>query len=144
MATGSAPAPMFIAGYSVQRRVARIPNTRACRLGLALVFPAAPSVKAQKETVSPLSCAPYPLLTAGRELPLGWRWASLFTRLGQRWRVVIGHIQPAAYSPGAGWLWWHTAGGPAPLIAEARGANRSWWGLPWKGFPDAPREKGIQ
>lgn len=32
MATGSAPAPMFIAGYSVQRRVARIPNTRACQL----------------------------------------------------------------------------------------------------------------
>ena len=36
--------------------------------------------------------------------------------------MVAGYIQPAAYSPGAGWLR-HTAGGPALLIAEARGAN---------------------
>ena len=43
----------------------------------SVVFPLATLANGQQETLSLVSCAPYPLLIAGRESPVGWRWASL-------------------------------------------------------------------
>ena len=40
-------------------------------------FPMHPVAKVHQETISLVSCAPYPLLIAGREASVGWRWASL-------------------------------------------------------------------